>query len=153
MHTPCKNPEQKTPARCPAQRALGTITHTQGLYVFVILILVHNYSTRARAALNHSSLFTSLVLLDPVMEEVGAVPPSAPGRHPAQATASRLDTWPSLAEAEKFLRSRPFYTSWDPRVLGLYIVCFLHLLPYDSSQLIAAGAEIWLPVPSHNNIP
>lgn len=63
------------------------------------------------------------------MEESRAVSPSASGKHPAQATANRLDTWPSLAEAEKFLRSRPFYTSWDPRVLDLYIVRLLILYP------------------------
>lgn len=81
------------------------------------------YPLRSRAALIHPSLFTSLVLLDPVLEEDEKHPPISPGQqHPARATAKRLDIWPSLGDAEKFLSSRPFYKTWDPRVFDLHIV-------------------------------
>lgn len=101
----------------------------------------------------HPSLFTSLVLLDPVLEENEKYPPAAPGRHPAQATAKRRDIWPSVEEAENFLRSRPFYKTWDPRVLDLHIVNHIPLYPSIYPPLTIAGAEVWHSVTSHSHIP
>ena len=81
-------------------------------------------------AFMHPRLLTTVVLLDPVIQEQASVV-SGPG--PAQASAFRRDIWPSRAEAEgmstpKFLcnhsnndlasfRKGKFYSTWNPRVL------------------------------------
>lgn len=92
----------------------------------------HSYGGHAiaRTALLHPSLFHALILLDPVLEEDEKHPPALPPlQHPVKATAKRRDIWPSLEDAERFIRSRPFYKSWDPRVLDLHIVPPITLFP------------------------
>lgn len=66
----------------------------------------------------HPSLFTGIVLLDPVVQSRNY---GNPGHVPAVASAKRRDTWPSIEEATKFFASRGFYKSWDPRVLPLHM--------------------------------
>lgn len=78
----------------------------------------------ARAALMHPGLFASIVLLDPVVEEAKVMSGMTPGKLSApQASAKRVDQWPSFEDAEKYFRSRGFYKLWDPRVLELHLVC------------------------------
>jgi len=79
-----------------------------------------------RASLLHPSLFTALILLDPVIEDHRNVD-NATG--PARASARRQDIWPDYASAEKYFRSRTFYQRWDPRVLDLHLKYGLRPLP------------------------
>jgi len=65
-------------------------------------------------SLMHPRLFTTLILLDPVVQP-GASSVKAPSV--AQASTFRRDHWPSRAEAELSFRKSKFYSSWDPRVL------------------------------------
>ena len=68
----------------------------------------------AGLALIHPRLFTSLILLDPVI--VGQSPHSG-GRGAPLASTFRRDLWPSREAAVAGFRKSPFYQSWDPRVL------------------------------------
>lgn len=43
----------------------------------------------------------------------------------------RRDTWSSRKAARKDLAESPVYSSWDPRILDLYVVCLLY--PITSS--------------------
>lgn len=89
----------------------------------------HSFGGHAvvKTALMHPGLFEALVLLDPVVEENDAFPNVT--LHPAAATARRKDVWKSMGEAEAFIRDRPFYKRWDPRVLDLYIKHGFRALP------------------------
>lgn len=70
-------------------------------------------------ALIHPRLFTTLILLDPVISKYSSTPPSA-AASPAQASTYRRDIWPSRAAAEASFRKSKFYQTWDPRVLDLW---------------------------------
>lgn len=77
-------------------------------------------------SLMHPRLFTTLVLIDPVIQRM----PSMAGNFgPARASTVRRDRWPSRQEAQaKFKKSRMFQT-WDPRVLEKWLEHGLRELP------------------------
>ncbi|KAK5073712.1 hypothetical protein LTS08_002191 [Lithohypha guttulata] len=76
-------------------------------------------------ALFNPRLFTSLVLLDPVIQQRTAeIAP--PGMENAPSSVAKLSTfrrdiWPSRAEAAKLFAKSPFYKKWDKRVLDRWI--------------------------------
>lgn len=76
----------------------------------------------------HPRLFTSLVLIDPVVQVQSSVPKEA-GPNPAQLSTFRRDVWPSREAAAKSYKSSKFYQSWDPRVLDRWIEFGLRDMP------------------------
>ncbi|KAK4547457.1 hypothetical protein LTR36_001113 [Oleoguttula mirabilis] len=77
-------------------------------------------------SLIHPRLFTSLVLVDPVMTRL----PSIQGNFfPARASTNRRDLWPSRKAAEASFKRSKFYQTWDPRVLDLWVQYGLRQLP------------------------
>ena len=77
----------------------------------------------ARVALMHPGIFTSIILLEPVIEEAAVVSKANENKLSApQASSKRLDQWASMEDAIKYFRSRGFYKLWDPRVLDLHLV-------------------------------
>lgn len=79
-------------------------------------------------ALRNPGLFTAIIGIDPIIlskeEDVFDI-----RLHPIFASVRRRDIWPSLEEAESFFRSRPFYKTWDSRVLDAQIKYGLRSLP------------------------
>ncbi|KAI5800122.1 Alpha/beta hydrolase family-domain-containing protein [Geopyxis carbonaria] len=80
----------------------------------------------ARAALMHPSLFTSIVLIDPVIEESEVI---ESGYATSKLSAKRIDVWRTRSDAENYFRSRKFYQRWDPRVLKAHLKYGLRDLP------------------------
>lgn len=77
-------------------------------------------------SLMHPRLFTTLVLVDPVIQRVLD---TVGNYSPTKMSAKRRDRWSSRAAAkEAFLRSK-FYQAWDPRVLEKWIQHGLRDLP------------------------
>lgn len=76
-------------------------------------------------SLMHPRLFTTLVLIDPVIQRT----PGAGNFSPAQASVKRRDFWPSRQAAAEKLKSSKFYQAWDPRVLDKWIQYGLRDLP------------------------
>jgi len=77
-------------------------------------------------ALIHPRLFTSLVLIDPVIQRK----PDPEGNfRPGQASTQRRDLWPSREVARAAFGKSKFYQTWDPRVLQLWIKHGLRALP------------------------
>ncbi|KAJ9630805.1 hypothetical protein H2203_001330 [Taxawa tesnikishii (nom. ined.)] len=74
----------------------------------------------------HPRLFSTLVLIDPVMQRVASVTGNFA---PAQASTLRRDRWPSRAAARAAFQRSKFYQTWDPRVLDLWISYGLRDLP------------------------
>jgi pimeloyl-ACP methyl ester carboxylesterase len=68
-------------------------------------------------ALMHPRLFSTLVLMEPVIEEIS----STNGRIPARLSTFRRDIWPSKAAAIANFKKQKYYQLWDPRVLDLWI--------------------------------
>lgn len=76
-------------------------------------------------SLMHPRLFTTLILIDPVIARG-----SGPGNWlPAQASSRRRDRWPSRTAAAQSFGKSKFYQTWDPRVLDLWIRYGLRNLP------------------------
>jgi hypothetical protein len=74
----------------------------------------------------HSRLFTTLILIDPVLMRHN---PSEKGPPLAVISTRRRDLWPSRRAAESgFLKSK-FYQNWDPRVLANWVRYGLRDLP------------------------
>ncbi len=78
-------------------------------------------------SLMHPHLFTTLVLLDPVLNFRIAGP--AFGYTPLELSAVRREVWPSRAAAAESFRKSKFYAGWDPRVLDAWIQHGLRDLP------------------------
>lgn len=77
-------------------------------------------------ALMHPRLFTSLILIDPVIQRE----PNPEGNYaPAKASAKRRDRWPGREVARTSFKKSKFYQTWDPRVLDLWIEHGLRDLP------------------------
>ncbi|KAL9064630.1 MAG: hypothetical protein Q9161_008758 [Pseudevernia consocians] len=77
----------------------------------------------------HPRLLTSLVLIDPVIQNSSAAAPDNSHLSHTQASTFRRDNWPSRAEAASSVKKSKFYQSWDPRVLDLWIRYGLRSLP------------------------
>ncbi|KAK3381368.1 Alpha/beta hydrolase family-domain-containing protein [Podospora didyma] len=71
-------------------------------------------------ALLHPRLFSSLVMLDPVLSRFKTRGPKY-GYQPMKQSAYRRDLWPSRDDAAASFRRNKFYTTWDPRVLDAWI--------------------------------
>lgn len=77
-------------------------------------------------SLMHSRLFTSLILIDPVIQRL----PSVQGNYgPAKLSTKRRDRWPSKKDAEAAFKKSKFYQRWDSRVLDKWIEHGLRELP------------------------
>lgn len=104
-------------------------------------------------SLMHPRLFTSLVLIDPVLQKA----PSAKGNYmPAQASCFRRDLWPSRkTAAESFARSK-FYQTWDKRVLEAWVQHGLRdtptLLHPQLSSTDEAGPPVTLTTTKHQEV-
>ena len=81
----------------------------------------------ANLALMHPRLFTTLVLLDPVLN-LRFIDPAS-GVSPLELSAVRREVWPSRETAAASFRRSKFYAAWDPRVLDAWIQYGLKDLP------------------------
>ncbi|KAL3462897.1 Alpha/beta hydrolase family-domain-containing protein [Aspergillus heterothallicus] len=70
-------------------------------------------------SISHPSLFKTLIFLEPMIQREPPAPPG--GRNPALWTSTRPDRWPSLQEAEAYIRRNPSWRRWDARCLERYI--------------------------------
>jgi len=90
-------------------------------------------SNLVNVALFNPRLFTSLILLDPVIQprtaEIFASTSNDKPPSVARLSTFRRDTWPSRAEAAKLFLKSPFYRAWDSRVFDKWIEHGLRDLP------------------------
>ncbi|KAL4882276.1 Alpha/beta hydrolase family-domain-containing protein [Aspergillus karnatakaensis] len=77
----------------------------------------------AHLSLLHPSLFSGLILIDPVIQREN------PGLKYAKASTFRRDLWPSREAAVEKFNSSPFYQAWDKRVLEKWVQFGLRDLP------------------------
>ncbi|KAF8632402.1 hypothetical protein AX17_004843 [Amanita inopinata Kibby_2008] len=104
----------------------------RGLPARKIIAIGHSYGgcTSALAALTNPDLFSSLILLDPVI--VKPLKPEDPKDHTDRLTLgalARRETWKSKDEALSLFKANPFFAAWDPAVLDIYVECGLYPSP------------------------
>ncbi|KAL4782810.1 Alpha/beta hydrolase family-domain-containing protein [Aspergillus varians] len=77
----------------------------------------------AHLSLMHPSLFSALILVDPVIQRANA------GLGFAQVSTFRRDIWASRTQAAEKFKSSPFYQAWDPRVFEKWTQYGIRNLP------------------------
>lgn len=82
-------------------------------------------SATAFAATACPSLFSSVVLVDPVLAPPVAFDPSQTALVPLGAL-KRRGVWTSRQEARDQFSAKPFFRAWDPRILDGYVELGLH---------------------------
>ncbi|KAF5978321.1 host-specific AK-toxin Akt2 [Fusarium coicis] len=99
-----------------------------------IMAMGHSFGANAltNVALLHPRVFTSLVLLDPVISHFASTP-GARSAGPAAASMYRRELWPSRDEAVASFSRSSFYKSWDPRVLQRWIDFGIRDVPGEQS--------------------
>ncbi|KAG1731189.1 Alpha/beta hydrolase family-domain-containing protein [Suillus paluster] len=70
------------------------------------------------AAVNFPALFSSMVLVDPIIVQNHNGPPNTVRLY---VTLARRDRWPSREEALRSLKTSPFFAGWHPDALRLYV--------------------------------
>ena len=88
-------------------------------------------------ALIHPRLLSTLVLLDPVIQNHAY---SEDGPNPAGKSAFRKEIWASRKEAEASFKNNKFYQSWDVRVLDKW--CKYGLIDTPSEQHSNSGVTL-----------
>jgi pimeloyl-ACP methyl ester carboxylesterase len=93
--------------------------------------------TTAWAACEVPQLFSSLVLIDPIIESRDVYYES----HLPGGAVKRRTRWSSRAEAMKAFQGTPFFAAWDPEVLDSYVKHGLHTLPSGEVELKMSGVQ------------
>ncbi|OJJ69023.1 hypothetical protein ASPBRDRAFT_46306 [Aspergillus brasiliensis CBS 101740] len=108
---------------------LSMVTHLQDQIKPPIVGVAHSFSCSpfVHLSLIHPRLFHSLIFLEPMIQVESPIKPG--GRSPALWASTRPDLWPSQSEAEKHIRSNPFWRKWDPRAVTKYIEYGLRPVP------------------------
>ncbi|KAF5027302.1 hypothetical protein F66182_596 [Fusarium sp. NRRL 66182] len=103
-----------------------------------IMAMGHSFGGNAltNVALLHPRVFTSLVLLDPVISHYASTP-GAQNAGPAAMSMYRREVWPSRAEAAASFNRSPFYKAWDPRVLQCWLDYGIRSVPGEESVALA----------------
>lgn len=89
-------------------------------------------------SLMHPRLFTSFVLMDPVIQKEATL---AESFNVAVASTGRRDRWPSREAAKAAFKRSKFYQTWDPRVLDRWIEHGLRELPTPLYSDIQANSN------------
>ncbi|KAI6002048.1 Alpha/Beta hydrolase protein [Pisolithus albus] len=118
-------PDKVTPAPLPTQltripQAASDVRKEHGYPQRKIVVVGHSFggTTSIQAALNFPKLFSSLIVVDPVVVNHGS---HDFGPELVRGALVRRDTWPSREEALHLFKQRPFFASWHPDVLRLYV--------------------------------
>ncbi|KAK3402099.1 Alpha/beta hydrolase family-domain-containing protein [Sordaria brevicollis] len=91
-------------------------------------------NTIVTLSLLHPRLFSSLVLLDPVISKFTKRGPTY-GFMPMKQSAYRRDVWPSRKAAAEGFKKNKFYQTWDPRCLDVLIRDGLRLVSSDKEEV------------------
>ena len=75
----------------------------------------------AKLALDHPFLFTTVILIDPVIQTKSAEITPGEKSNAAKQSTFRRDIWPSREEAKTSFLKSSYYKIWDPRVLDRWV--------------------------------
>ncbi|KAI6015280.1 Alpha/Beta hydrolase protein [Pisolithus orientalis] len=126
-------------------QAVSDARKAQGYHQRKIVVVGHSFggTTSALAAVNFPKLFSSLILVDPVVVNYGSYDF---GSELIRGALIRRDTWSSREEALRLFKQRPFFASWHPDVLKSYVDYWLKMTPIQESLCFAnvfPPLEVW----------
>ncbi|EIW75006.1 alpha beta-hydrolase [Coniophora puteana RWD-64-598 SS2] len=126
--------------RVPA--AVSKAREKRGFLKRTLVAVGHSFggATSALAALNFPNLFSSLILVDPMI-----TPPAKPdvlSQTPSLLSSiSRRDKWSSREEAKSMFQKSPFFSRWHPDILDLYVAFGLADDPAGGVRLKTSGLQ------------
>ncbi|KAJ6630584.1 Alpha/Beta hydrolase protein [Mycena sp. CBHHK59/15] len=128
------------PRVAPEERALRKV---RGFKERELLAVGHSFGgcCCSWAALTHPRLFSSLMLVDPVIISSVPLEKDNPGPSLLAGAVARRETWASREEAHASFATNPFFAAWDPRVLTLYVAHGLSPAPGGGVQLAMPGVQ------------
>ncbi|GJE99575.1 alpha/beta hydrolase [Phanerochaete sordida] len=143
-HLPTSPAEKALPLHLPRlAEAVSESRKTFGFQSRTFVGVGHSFGgcTTYRAAVERPSLFASLVLLDPILS------PFRPGQGLlmdrqfglTSGAIRRRSHWSSREEALKSFQQTPFFASWDPAVLKLYVDHGIYDDPQGGVSLKTSG--------------
>ncbi|KAF9238987.1 Alpha/Beta hydrolase protein [Melanogaster broomeanus] len=105
-----------------------------------MVVVGHSFGgcTSLRAALDFPKLFSSIILVDPVIIQPYQYAPDYL-YHMVLGAFSRRDRWPSREEALQLFKKSPFFSTWNPEVLQLYVDHGLTDDPHGGVKLKMSG--------------
>ncbi|KAJ5634794.1 hypothetical protein N7528_002636 [Penicillium herquei] len=117
---------------------LHMVNHFQDQIQPPIMGIAHSFSCSqfVHLSIMHPRLLHSVAFLEPMIQN--ETPSKLGGPSPALWTSTRPDVWPSVQEAEKYIRANGFWRRWDPKCVDQYIRFGLRSVPtalYPSSKL------------------
>ncbi|RAK77587.1 uncharacterized protein BO72DRAFT_468264 [Aspergillus fijiensis CBS 313.89] len=121
---------------------LGMVNHFSDQIEPPIVGVAHSFSRSqfVHLSIMHPRVFHSLIFLEPMIQVES--PSNLGGRSPALWDSTRPDLWSSRHEAERYIRSDPFWRRWDSRVVDRYIQYGLCALPTALYPLHAPGRPL-----------
>ncbi|KAG6877792.1 hypothetical protein C0993_003886 [Termitomyces sp. T159_Od127] len=134
---------ERVPAEESAYRQNNPFRHR------TLIAVGHSYGgcTSTLAALIQPKLFSSLILIDPIIIKPtgtgGSLNESGLKSTLVLGALTRRDTWSSREEAFRILSESPFFGAWDPAALKVYIECGT----YDTTNPVTDKPEIRLKMP------
>ncbi|KAI0087436.1 Alpha/Beta hydrolase protein [Irpex rosettiformis] len=138
-------PSNALPVHLPRQdETLGESRKTSGFQQRNLVVIGHSFSGAAStiAAANYPALFSSLILVDPVLRPLRPdVPVFTFQAHISRAlnAIKRRAHWPSREEALKQFQATPFWQAWDSEALDRYVECGLCDDPKGGVKLKMSG--------------
>ncbi|KAI0346372.1 alpha/beta-hydrolase [Trametopsis cervina] len=141
------SPAESLPVHLPRQgESVADSRKKSGFEQRTLVVVAHSFSGAATtiAAVNYPALFSSIVLVDPVLRPLRpGVPVFTWEAHVSLATAAvkRRAHWPSRQEALEQFRANPFWQVWDPAALDRYVECGLYEDPNGGFKLKMSGMQ------------
>ncbi|KAL4071778.1 Alpha/beta hydrolase family-domain-containing protein [Scleroderma citrinum] len=123
-------PDDTTPASLPTHleripKSTSDARKDHGYSKRTLVVVGHSFggTTSILAALNFPKLFSSLILVDPVIGFNSRSAKETDGNTSNLTLGAliRRDIWPSREEALRLFKQSPFFASWHPQVLELYV--------------------------------
>ncbi|KAG2159382.1 Alpha/beta hydrolase family-domain-containing protein [Suillus bovinus] len=102
------------------QETISESRKTEGLSSRYLVAVGHSFGgcSSVLAAVNFPALFSSIILVDPVIINGGY---SSHFNRLTLAALSRREHWPSREEALRLFKASPFFRAWHPDTLQLYV--------------------------------
>ncbi|KAH7882978.1 Alpha/beta hydrolase family-domain-containing protein [Phlebopus sp. FC_14] len=120
-------PEQVSPVPLPTRlerlpQPTSNVRKEQGYHTRKVVVIAHSFGgcSAVRAALDFPKLFSSIILLDPVITQKETYQSDFVFGKVLGAFLRRQH-WPSREEALRLLEKSPFFAAWHPDVLRLYV--------------------------------
>jgi pimeloyl-ACP methyl ester carboxylesterase len=106
-----------------ARDLLHMINHFRSEMPLPIIGVGHSMGSNelVNLSLMHPRIFSTLVLMEPVIQEISENQNADSGHIPTRLSTFRRDIWPSKAAAMANFKKQSYYQLWDQRVLELWI--------------------------------